>query len=120
MKNFTVKYKIWLEDEKNDSILGEEKCNFLKTVEETGSLNEAVKKYGYTYRKTWDNLNKIEKKLGFKLLDRQRGGKEGGKTTLTNQGKAIIKAFDNFHEKYDDFIEKALLEVIDEINKNIK
>ena len=119
MKNFTIKFKIWLETDDNKGILGEGKCNFLKTISETGSITKATKKLGLTYRKTWDNLNKIEKNLGFSVIHRQRGGKDGGKTVLTPQGQAIVDAFDKFHKKYDALISQALQETIDEIKQQI-
>ncbi len=111
-----LKYKIWLETEDKIGVLGDEKCNLLKTISETGSLKEAMKKNNITYRKTWDNLNKIEKILGFPVLQKQRGGIKGGQTILTPQGQAIVNAFDKFHKKYDVVINKALEEIQKEIN----
>lgn len=112
----TLKFKIWLETEDKIGVLGDEKCNLLKSIGETGSLKEAMKKHNFTYRKTWNNLNKIEKTLGFPVIQKQRGGINGGKTTLTPQGQAIVNAFDNFHKKYDAIISKALSEILDDIN----
>lgn len=119
MKDFKIKYKIWLETTDNDGILGDGKWKLLKTINETGSLKAAMKKHGLTYRKTWDNLNKIECFLGFPIIERQRGGKEGGKTVLTRQGQAIVHAFDKFHEKYDQIIIQALQETLIEIKQKI-
>jgi len=119
MNNFTIKFKIWLETLDNKGILGDGKWELLKTISETGSLNAAMKKHGLTYRKTWDNLNKIEKLFGFTIIERQRGGKTGGKTVLTPQGQAIVNAFDKFHEKYDQIINQALQETLNEIKQKI-
>ncbi|MCD4745609.1 MAG: LysR family transcriptional regulator [Bacteroidales bacterium] len=119
MKNFTIKYKIWIETNDNKGILGDGKWKLLKTISETSSLKAAMKKHGLTYRKTWDNLNKIEETLGFQIIKRQRGGKEGGKTILTPQGQAIVNAFNKFHEKYDIIITQALQETLTEIKQQI-
>ncbi len=119
MNDFSIKYKIWLETNNKEGILGDGKWKLLKTISETCSLKAAMKKHGLTYRKTWDNLNKIEKVLGFQIIDRQRGGKEGGKTILTPQGQAIVNAFDKFHEKYDKIITQALQETLEEIKQQI-
>jgi molybdate transport system regulatory protein len=119
MNNLTIKYKIWLETENNESVLGEGKCRLLKTISETGSLKEAMKIHHLTYRKTWDNLNKIENTLGFPIIERHRGGKEGGKTMLTRQGQAIVNAFDKFHNDYDNLIKKGLDDTLSEINKHL-
>lgn len=119
MNDFSIRFKIWLETNDNCGILGDGKWKLLKTISETGSLKAAMKKHGLTYRKTWDNLNKIESFLGFQIIERQRGGKEGGKTVLTPQGQAIVNAFDNFHEKYDQIINQALQETLNEIKQKI-
>ncbi len=119
MKDFTIKYKIWLETADSKGILGDGKCKLLKTIHETGSLNAAMKKHGLTYRKTWDNLNKIEQIFGFQIIERQRGGKDGGKTVLTPQGKIILDAFEKFHQKYDHIIKQALTETLSEIKRQL-
>ncbi len=119
MNDFKIKFKIWLETNDNVGILGDGKWKLLKDISETSSLNAAMKKNRLTYRKTWDNLNKIEKIFGFSIIERQRGGKNGGKTILTKEGQAIVDAFDKFHEKYDQIIKQALQETLNEIKQKI-
>lgn len=118
MNKFTLKYKIWLETYDHKGILGDGKYELLKTISETGCLKAAMKKLNLSYRKTWDNLNRIEDILGFRIIERQRGGKSGGKTVLTTQGQAIVNAFDKFYEKYDALISEALEETLSEIKKS--
>jgi molybdate transport repressor ModE-like protein len=115
-----IKYKIWLETDDKDGVLGDGKWCLLKAIDETGCLNDALKKLGLSYRKTWDNLVKIEEMLGFKILEKQRGGASGGQTVLTENGKAIVKAFDEFHEKYDKIISEGLDEMMLKIQNNIE
>jgi molybdate transport system regulatory protein len=115
-----LKYKIWLETQDNEGVLGDGKILLMKAINETGSLNSAMQKLGLSYRKTWDNLVKIEETLGFKIVEKQRGGAAGGKTGLTKEGKAIVDAFDRFHEKYDGIITNGLYEMMQEIKKDLK
>jgi molybdate transport system regulatory protein len=115
MNDLKIKYKIWLETSNHYGILGDGKWRLLKSINETGSLKSAMKQHGLTYRKTWENLNRIEEMLGFRVIERQRGGPAGGKTVLTAQGIAIVEAFDRFHQKYDQMINNALYEMLDEI-----
>jgi len=119
VNDLTIKFKIWLETEDKSGILGDGKWKLLKTINETGSLKAAMKQHGLTYRKTWDNLNKIEEIFGFPIINRQRGGKEGGKTELTPQGRAIVTAFDKFHAKYDPILSQALEETLIEIKRQL-
>ncbi len=118
-KNLTIRYKIWLETDEMNGILGDGKWRLLKSISETGSLKLAMQKHHLTYRKTWDNLNKIEELLGFAVIERQRGGKDGGKTVLTARGQAIVDAFDKFHNQYDPIITSALQQTLAEINQQV-
>lgn len=119
MDNLTIKYKIWIENNNNNGILGDGKWQLLKSIQELGSLEAAMNKHNLSYRKTWNNLKKIERALGFPIIQRYRGGKDGGHSSLSPQGYAIVKAFDEFHNKYDKLINEGLEETLNEIKKNI-
>ncbi len=118
--NLHLNYKIWLETSGNIGVFGDKKCELLKAIDETGSLNEAMKKLGLTYRKTWDNLRKIELELGFPLIKPTRGGAEGGSTVLTVEAKIIIAAFEKFHQQYDSIIQNGFEAIISDLKQKIK
>ena len=120
LDNLKINYKIWLETREQQGILGDKKCELLRAIEETGSLNEAMKKLNLTYRKTWENLRKIERELGFPLIKPTRGGAEGGSTVLTNEGKIIIMAFEKFHAEYDQIIQQGFEKILDDLKLQIK
>lgn len=98
-------YKIWFTDKDENGILGDGKYKILKAIDESGSLMSACEKLGLTYRRTWNDLKSIEKRLGFPLLEKTRGGTDGGSTILTPAGKKLIRAFDNFHENMDEIMQ---------------
>lgn len=100
-------YKIWLSTLDGKGILGDGKWKILKAIEEHGSLKAATENLGLTYRRTWGDLKEIENTLGINLLDKSRGGKDGGQTQLTPEGKKLVAAFDNFHLKVGHIIEEA-------------
>lgn len=100
-------YKIWMEDTQGAGILGDGKWKMLKMIEQKGSLKAACEEMGYTYRRTWGNLKKIEQFFGFPLLEKHRGGADGGNTQLTPEGKRLVAAFDRFHAEVDQTIQKG-------------
>jgi len=118
--NLRLNYKIWLETSGNIGVLGDKKCELLRAIDETGSLNDGMKKLGLTYRKTWDNLRKIEHELGFPLIKPTRGGAEGGSTVLTLEARIIIAAFEKFHEEYDSVIQNGFEAIINDLKQKIK
>ncbi|HPE85751.1 MAG: LysR family transcriptional regulator [Bacteroidia bacterium] len=116
MKKLTLNYKIWIETSDKKGIMGDGKWKILKAIDQQGSLMAATEALGITYRRTWGDLKKIEKMLGFPLLEKTRGGKEGGSTCLTPEGKQLVKAFDHFHHTVDDLMDKEFLKLQDTIN----
>ena len=120
MDNLQLNYKIWLETSGHVGVLGDKKCELLRAIDETGSLNDAMKKLGLTYRKTWDNLRRIENELGFPLIKPTRGGADGGGTVLTLEGKIIIAAFAKFHQEYDSIIQNGFEAILAEMKQKIQ
>jgi molybdate transport system regulatory protein len=107
LNNINLHYKIWMSDKNEEGILGDGKWKILKLIEEKGSLKGACDELGYTYRRTWGNLKKIEQFFGFLLLEKHRGGSDGGRTLLTPEGTKLVKAFDHFHASVDSVIQKG-------------
>lgn len=108
-------YKIWLSDDRETGIMGDGKWKMLKLIEEKGSMKAACDELGYTYRRTWGNLKKIEKFFGFPLLEKQRGGIDGGHTGLTDEGKRLVRAFDAFHSTVDEHIRQGFEKFMQEL-----
>jgi len=120
MDKLQLNYKIWIETNEHVGVLGDKKCELLRAIDETGSLNDAIRKLGLTYRKTWDNLRRIENELGFSLIKPTRGGADGGSTVLTQEGKIIVGAFEEFHAKFDSIIQKGFEDILTDLKQKIK
>lgn len=90
----SIACKYWLEDKQGNSLLGEGKLELLKAIDETGSFKAAVEMLGLSYRKTWDNLKKIEDRLGFPLVNTNRGGASGGSSELSEEARQLIALLD--------------------------
>lgn len=114
--NIVPSYKIWFSTPEGKGILGDGKWRILKKIDECGSLMKACEELGITYRHTWNDLRKIEKQLGFSLLDSSRGGSEGGNTRLTEEGSRLVRAFDHFHERMDKIMEAEFSALHKELN----
>lgn len=107
LSDIRLHYKIWMSDARESGILGDGKWQMLKLIDEKGSLKAACDELGYTYRRTWGNLKKIEKFFGFPLLEKHRGGTDGGSMQLTEEGRRLVKAFDVFHNSVDAHIQEG-------------
>jgi molybdate transport system regulatory protein len=120
MAELHLKYKFWIESDDNLSILGEGKWLLLKTIRATGSLKAAVDQMGYAYRQTWDNLRKIESRLGFRLIEKTRGGAKGGQTVLTPKGEKLVDIYDQLYHQIDPVIQQHVAHFEAELNSFLK
>jgi len=119
LNDITLNYKIWLASSDDKGIMGDGKWQILKAIEAHGSLKAATDALGITYRRTWGDLKAIEEVLGFALLEKSRGGKDGGQTQLTSKGRKLVAAFDHLHEQADEYMEKLFTEfrkTLDEVS----
>lgn len=117
LERISFHYKIWLSDEDGQGILGDGKWKILKQIEEKGSIKAACDDLGWTYRRTWGNLKRIEDFFGFPLLEKHRGGSDGGMTKLTPEGRKLVQAFDRFHSTIDRTISKGFENMLSDLKK---
>ncbi len=87
-----VGQRIWLH-RGGQPAMGMGTFRLLLLVESTGSLSRAAAEMGMAYSKAWQSVRQAEEAVGFPLLDRQTGGRGGGGSTLSAQGKWLVGAF---------------------------
>ncbi len=109
-KNYLFNYKIWLSTLTGKGIIDDKKYELLRLIKEKGSLKAATESGAISYRKAWGDLKEAEDNLGYKIIDKKRGGSEGGKTVLTEKGLKLIEAYEVLQEKFDDSVEEAFNE----------
>lgn len=105
-------YRIWLYTEDNNSkVFGKGPYDLLNAVNKYGSLTQAAKNLGISYTKAFTIIKEIEKNLGFKLLNKQAGGINGGKSEITEEAILLLV-------HYESFIEEANIELNKIYEKN--
>ncbi len=88
-------YKVWLESHDGKFILGEGTAQLLHAIGEEGSLSEAVRSMGISYAHAWRKIREIEKNSGKKVVERKRGGKTGGSSVLTKEGRELLGEYED-------------------------
>ncbi|MWP63028.1 TOBE domain-containing protein [Gilliamella sp. Pas-s25] len=66
----------------------------LKAIEQTGSLSQAAKQIGVSYKTAWDAINEINKLAPNPFLITAIGGKNGGGTKLSAYAVRFIQLYD--------------------------
>ena len=74
----------------SDTCFGPGIAHLLCLVRETGSLRSAAASMNMSYSKAWTSLSRCEELLGFSLLLRSAGGKNGGGAKLTPEAEKLL------------------------------
>lgn len=98
-----VRSKIWLEVD-GEPVFGQGRERLLRLVQATGSINAAAKEMGIPYRKAWTFIDAMEKRLGFPLVNRLKGGSGGGASTLTPQAEELLRKYDLLRQGFDEMV----------------
>lgn len=117
MKKLRVRFKLWLNTKNVEGVFGDGKWRLLRAIDSEGSLNAASKALRISYRKAWGDLSKAEARLNVTLLERHRGGRMGGATCLTEQGKEWVKAYTKFRSEIEKAAEKAFKKHMEKLIK---
>lgn len=95
-----LKYKIWLEDD--GKVFGKGPYDLLLGVRDYGSLAESAKHLNMSYNKAFTLIKSIEKRLGYKLIDTQAGGMNGGGSQLTEEANGLMSNYEAFIKACDE------------------
>ena len=90
--------KITLTDDNGIKFFGEGPCRLLRCVEKTGSLRAAAMEMEMAYSKASKILKQAESTLGFPLTTRITGGKDGGGSILTPEGKRWLQQYEAYRD----------------------
>ena len=88
--------KITFFDDNDVKFFGEGPYRLLLAIEKTGSLRSASK--GLAYSKAFHMIKNAEEALGFSLTSRTTGGRSGGGSTITPEGKEWLKKYEQYRE----------------------
>ena len=90
--------KIQITDDNGMKFFGEGPCRLLRCVEKTGSLRAAAIEMEMAYSKATRLLKQAEENLGFSLTQRSTGGKDGGGSVLTPEGKQWLSQYEAYRD----------------------
>ncbi|KAF0217265.1 MAG: molybdate transport system regulatory [Geobacteraceae bacterium] len=105
-----VRSKIWLEID-GEPVFGQGREELLRLIQMTGSINAATKAMGIPYRKAWTYIDAMEKRLGFPLVNRLKGGPGGGESSLTPQAAVLLDKFDLLQKGFNDMVNRKFIEL---------
>ena len=90
--------KITFLDDAGEKFFGEGPARLLRGIGQTGSLRSAAMAMDMAYTKALKLLRHAESVLGFPLTTRTTGGKTGGGSSLTPEGKRWLEQYEAYRD----------------------
>ena len=106
--------KITFLDDNEEKFFGEGPARLLRGVEAAGSLRAAAMSMGMAYTKALKLIRNAENALAFPLISRSTGGKDGGGSSLTVEGKEWLQRYENYRDACKEANSKLYLEFFPE------
>ncbi|NOZ22779.1 MAG: LysR family transcriptional regulator [Planctomycetes bacterium] len=102
---FKPKSKVWLEID-GVYLMGDGRAELLSAVDRAGSISEAARELGISYRQAWGYIKKLEGRSQMKIVETQRGGVGGGAARLTKRGRDFLLKYLAFRAGINDVIDE--------------
>jgi len=90
---------------RSEGYVGIGRIELLENIERLGSMSQAAKAMGMSYKKAWKLVQDLNGMYVEPLVIKEHGGKSGGGTQLTGRGKALILEFRALEKELIVFLE---------------
>lgn len=81
--------------------IGPGKIELLEHIRETGSLSQAGREIGMSYRRAWLLLDSLNTSFREPVVHTSIGGKAGGGATLTSLGEQLIETYRQLEKDFN-------------------
>lgn len=85
-------------DDNNEKFFGEGPARLLRGIEQTGSLRAAALSMEMAYTKALKLIRNAENAVGVPLILRSTGGRDGGGSCLTKEGKELLQRYEAYRD----------------------
>lgn len=101
----TVGAELWL-SLAGKNLAGSRRIALLAEVARAGSITQAAKAAGLSYKGAWDAIEQMSNLAGEPLVERVAGGRGGGHTHLTPRGALLVRNFERVQIEHRRFVER--------------
>jgi molybdate transport system regulatory protein len=83
----------------DDFYVGPGRADLIEFIAETGSISEAAKRMGMSYKRAWSLVQALNEGFGAPLVETQRGGAGQGGAIVTDAGHEVLKRYRHMEER---------------------
>lgn len=105
----------WVEAEiRLAGMLDRRMIELLKAIDKTGSINQAAKHVGLSYKGAWQMIERANNLAPKVLIATATGGSKGGGTVLTPAGQALLALYCRLEYQHQQFLAKLNRDLLDD------
>lgn len=78
----------------------------LRAIEQSGSINQAAKQVGLSYKGAWQMIERANNLAPKVLISTATGGSKGGGTCLTTAGQLLLQLFTRLEQQHEQFLQQ--------------
>lgn len=98
-----VQGSLWISVE-GQPLGGHGRMALLRAVAGHGSITQAARAFGMSYKGAWDAINLMNELSGAPLVERVTGGRGGGGTRLTEHGLRLVERYEQLDAVHQRFV----------------
>lgn len=98
--------RFWLISADQKGYLGVGKVRLMELIDELGSISQAAKTLGMSYKRAWSLIEEVNKIGSLPYVTKEVGGAGGGHATLTEAGRKAIAQYRALEADFRQFIEQ--------------
>jgi molybdate transport system regulatory protein len=106
MKNKQIRIRCWIEIE-GERFFGPGPAELLEHIEKEGSITQAARKMGMSYKKASDIVKHLNEGSRSPLVHSTKGGRHGGRAEVTKQGKELVAGYRKLTQKLDKVLKES-------------
>lgn len=104
---------LWI-DAGGASLGGHGRMALLRAVQEQGTITQAARAFGMSYKAAWSAIDTMNRVAGGALVERITGGPGGGSTRLTERGQRLLQRYaqlDAVHQRFVELLSASMLDL---------
>jgi molybdate transport system regulatory protein len=102
------------------SSVGPGKIGLLEAIRDAGSLSQAARNIGMSYRRAWLLVESLKRSFREPVTMASTGGKDGGGMLVTEFGDALIKNYRELERDFSTLAERRLDPIIATVIRHSK
>jgi len=96
--------RLWLVDDAGEHYLGVGKVRLMETIEELGSISQAARRMGMSYKRAWSLIQEVNQLEEQPYVAKEVGGAGGGHASVTETGRRAIERYRQLEDDLRAFL----------------